>query len=315
MVRQYTTDIFKDVAEKAHGNKYDYSKVDYTKSTEKVVIICSQHGEFSQVAAEHVRGRGCDKCGGTAKSNKEEFVQKSKEVHNSKYDYTESVYVNDSVKLRILCNKCSLTFDQSPNNHLQGHGCPYCMVEIISEKQRSNTPEFKEKIVSLYGNKFDLSKTQYGKNCKEKVIVTCHTHGDFRITPTDLISGNGCPACAKYGFRDNIKGSLYVATSGDLTKVGLTNTSAEKRIQQVSRSSGLCFQLIKVYDTLPTGSLRELEGSVLLHLKKRYKNPVNKFNGYTESFCDVNLIELLNTIDTQVSNIDNTKGNKHESSV
>lgn len=47
-----------------HGNKYDYSKVIYVKSKEKVCIICKECGrEFWQTPNQHLRGRGCSHCG------------------------------------------------------------------------------------------------------------------------------------------------------------------------------------------------------------------------------------------------------------
>jgi very-short-patch-repair endonuclease len=52
---------FNSVA-KVHNNKYDYSKAVYTKAREKIIIICPEHGEFSQLASIHLLGRGCSKC-------------------------------------------------------------------------------------------------------------------------------------------------------------------------------------------------------------------------------------------------------------
>jgi hypothetical protein len=46
----------------AHGNKYDYSKVDYINELTKVRIICRNHGEFLQIPSDHQRGMGCRKC-------------------------------------------------------------------------------------------------------------------------------------------------------------------------------------------------------------------------------------------------------------
>ena len=45
-----------------HGDKYDYSKVNYTSKDNKVTIICPEHGEFEQRAADHWKGLGCQKC-------------------------------------------------------------------------------------------------------------------------------------------------------------------------------------------------------------------------------------------------------------
>ena len=45
-----------------HKNKYDYSKVVYKRSDEKVIIICPEHGEFYQTPSNHKLGKGCIKC-------------------------------------------------------------------------------------------------------------------------------------------------------------------------------------------------------------------------------------------------------------
>ena len=49
-------------ARKIHGDKYDYSKVEYRGANEKICIICPIHGEFWQTPANHLRGQGCPKC-------------------------------------------------------------------------------------------------------------------------------------------------------------------------------------------------------------------------------------------------------------
>lgn len=50
-------------ASKVHKNIYDYSQTNYTKSTEKINIICVKHGVFIQEANSHLKGHGCPKCG------------------------------------------------------------------------------------------------------------------------------------------------------------------------------------------------------------------------------------------------------------
>lgn len=67
------TEQFIEKAKKIHGNKYDYSKVDYKGSFEKVIITCRIHGDFEQLASAHKQKHGCPKCGQTftTKYNKE----------------------------------------------------------------------------------------------------------------------------------------------------------------------------------------------------------------------------------------------------
>lgn len=49
-------------AKLVHGDKYDYSKVEYTTIIDKVCIICPEHGEFWQKGYDHLHGHGCAKC-------------------------------------------------------------------------------------------------------------------------------------------------------------------------------------------------------------------------------------------------------------
>lgn len=57
-----TTETFIEKARKVHGDKYDYSKVVFTRNRDKVTIICPKHGEFVQEANSHLQGHGCPKC-------------------------------------------------------------------------------------------------------------------------------------------------------------------------------------------------------------------------------------------------------------
>lgn len=47
---------------KIHGNKYNYSRVDYISMHTKVCIICPIHGEFWQTPHNHLKGQNCQKC-------------------------------------------------------------------------------------------------------------------------------------------------------------------------------------------------------------------------------------------------------------
>jgi hypothetical protein len=49
-------------AVKIHGDKYDYSKVNYLGNKVKVIIVCKNHGEFMQTPNDHTGKHGCRKC-------------------------------------------------------------------------------------------------------------------------------------------------------------------------------------------------------------------------------------------------------------
>ena len=76
MVRRYNTEDFILRAKEIHGNKYDYSRVNYTLSTDKVLIRCNTCGYiFKQIASEHLHGKGCPNCAGNRRINTESFIK------------------------------------------------------------------------------------------------------------------------------------------------------------------------------------------------------------------------------------------------
>jgi hypothetical protein len=62
MPKKTNKNTFIEKAKKIHGDKYDYSKVEYIGNHKKVCIICPEHGEFWQTPANHLKGNGCPKC-------------------------------------------------------------------------------------------------------------------------------------------------------------------------------------------------------------------------------------------------------------
>lgn len=96
----------------------------------KVSIVCPKHGEFLQLPNDHLNGSGCPKCSNEIKGkyqigNIKDFINKSKSIHNNKYNYSEFKYVNNRTKSTIICPKHG-KFLQTPHNHLSGYGCPIC---------------------------------------------------------------------------------------------------------------------------------------------------------------------------------------------
>ena len=177
---------------KKHGDKYDYSKVEYVDSLTKVCIICPQHGEFWQTPQAHVRGNGCPICankkrGDTFRSSGEEFIKKAAIIHDNKYTYDKDTYINATTKVPILCLEHG-TFWMTPMAHLLGQGCPKCSGRGL------NTSEIISKFVEKHGGKYDYSKVEY-KKMHEKVCIVCPKHGEFWQTPSKHLLGQGCPKC------------------------------------------------------------------------------------------------------------------------
>ena len=134
--KRLTTEEFIRRAKDVHGDRYDYSKVEYINAMKKVCIICPKHGEFWQIPASHLSGRGCRYCADNIKRSTEEFIRKSKKIHGNKYDYSKVQYINNSTKVCIICPEHG-KFWQVPSSHLRGKGCPNCN-ESQMEKNTAN---------------------------------------------------------------------------------------------------------------------------------------------------------------------------------
>lgn len=121
-------------AKKVHGNKYDYSLIEYKGSHIKIKIICPEHGIFEQMPYSHLKSKGCYKCFAKNKCDStDDFIKKAKKIHGNKYDYSLIEYENVIKKMKIICKKHGI-FKQSASYHLRGIGCPICNESKGEEK-------------------------------------------------------------------------------------------------------------------------------------------------------------------------------------
>ena len=190
---RHTTESFIKKSKKVHGNKYDYTKVDYTNTKKKVTIICLEHGEFTQSPSQHLIGQGCLRCSNHPVFDTTSFIEDSIKIHGDKYDYSKVKYVNTKTKVKIIC-RIHGEFEQTPNNHLRGQGCGVCGIINTGLLQRSNTEQFIKDSIIIHGNQYDYSKVDYVKN-NLKVKIICPKHGVFKQTPNGHLNGSGCVEC------------------------------------------------------------------------------------------------------------------------
>jgi uncharacterized protein YbbK (DUF523 family) len=212
------TKNFIESAQAVHGDKYDYSKVNFVNTKTKVCIICPEHGEFWMTPQNHLEGLGCPACRENQinldnqkehtefirktelemdksqprfadKMTTTKFINQARQVHGDKYDYSLVEYVNSKTKVCIICPEHG-EFWMSPINHLKGLGCPDCW----HNKHQMTTDEFIEEARRLHGKKYDYSKTKY-VNARTKVCIICPKHGEFWMTPKDHLTGKGCAVC------------------------------------------------------------------------------------------------------------------------
>lgn len=201
MSYKITNEIFIERANKIHNNKYDYSKVNYIDYQQKVCIICPEHGEFWQSPANHLTyKKGCPTCainqrGFNRRIGLEEFIKRSNNIHNNKYDYSKFEYTNNSTKSIIICPEHG-EFLQAPAQHLSGQGCPQCGIILTHDKQRTPMDEFIEKCKQVHNNKYDYSNVTEDDYKNYKIRIICPEHGEFiQNRKKHLFHMQGCPYC------------------------------------------------------------------------------------------------------------------------
>ena len=213
-----TKDDFLEKTKKVHGDKYDYSKVEYVNNRTKVCIICPEHGEFWQTPHNHENGQGCPICGKInghrkQKLTKNVFIEKARKIHGDKYDYSKVEYVNNHTKVCIICQKHG-EFWIKPNAHLNGHGCPKCSSSVLEEEiakflDKNNIQYIREKkfdwLINVKELRLDFFLPEYN------AMIECQ--GIQHFQPTDFGGMTSEELKKEYADtieRDKIKNKLCV---------------------------------------------------------------------------------------------------------
>ena len=199
---KYDSNVFNTRGNKKFNNKFDYSKVNYVNNHTKVTIICPEHGEFEQLAQDHLNSvHGCPKCASKNLSNltrinKDEFIQKGIAKFENKFDYSKVNYVDYVTKIKIICPEHG-DFEQTPVEHLKAtHGCIKCATINTAKSRTLDIDEFIEKANIIHNNKYDYSKSEY-INYDNKIKIICPKHGEFDQEVGNHLQGHGCPKCKK----------------------------------------------------------------------------------------------------------------------
>lgn len=186
-----------------HGDRYDYSKVVYIGSQSNVIIICIIHGEFPQLANNHLCGQGCDKCGKITMAQKqtkshETFINECIAIHGDKYEYHE-LYINNRTPINIWCKIHKKYFKQRPNDHIhgEGQGCYDCGRISMAKLQTKSQELYIEQCNKVHNNFYTYQNLVYITTNK-KVNINCPLHGIFPQRASAHLRGQGCPCCKEY---------------------------------------------------------------------------------------------------------------------
>ncbi len=197
--QKYSSIEFIESVQKIHGNKYDYSKVNYINSQSKVEIICALHGPFHMKANSHFNGQGCPKCGRESVKDKitlkfDELLKRAEKVHVNRYEYLESSYVNYTSKMKIHCSEHGF-FNQTPHSHISmKSGCPKCGIIKGALSNQKGWETVYDMFLTVHGNRYQYDVNSYS-DVSHKMNIHCEKHGWFKQKPYQHYGGSGCNLC------------------------------------------------------------------------------------------------------------------------
>jgi Zn finger protein HypA/HybF involved in hydrogenase expression len=242
-----------------------------------------------------------------AKYNTEIFAETCSKLHNNYYDYSKTVYKNVKEKVTITCPVHG-DFEQTPDGHLSGRGCPACGKKKISEamtkrqsKLKVSLEEFKERAFAVHGNKYDYSNVSFNLT-KDKIQIGCSVHGEFTQEVTKHLLGCGCPSCAhskvKNGWTTEVWAEmaaksknfagfrLYVvkctSDTEEFYKIGKTYRDPLMRFRSIPYKIEVIHQVISTAEYIS-----ELEKQLQSINKHNKYTPSTSFFGKEECFSEI----------------------------
>ena len=209
-------------SQKIHGDRYDYSDVDYVNTMTKVKVICHVHGSFEVRPNSHLNGNGCLACGRiSARENivldYSKFIERAEKVHKDRYRYMSESYVNYTSKMTMFCLEHGF-FKQTPHSHISMKaGCPKCGNRQAGISNQKDWETVLDLFISVHGNRFAYDNSKY-KDVSHKIRIKCDKHGWFEQKPYQHYGGAGCMKCSneevhenqKIGFEEFVKRSIEI---------------------------------------------------------------------------------------------------------
>ncbi|MFF2244264.1 hypothetical protein ACFVTM_08815 [Arthrobacter sp. NPDC058130] len=174
----------------------------YVNNRTGVTITCDVHGDFQQAPDSHLQGSGCIDCVGVRKHTAETFTVRAREIHGAKYEYDLVEYVDSKTKVSIVCAEHG-AFKQTPNNHMNGSGCPACAGRL-----RRDTDAFIRLASEVHEGRYGYEDVVYTTS-GEPVKIRCSEHGVFEQVAYTHLTGAGCRHCA---------GNVLIGTSVFITR-------------------------------------------------------------------------------------------------
>ena len=141
-----TTEDFVKKAIEVHNGKYDYSRVEYEKSLQKVDIVCPKHGLFSQIANDHLNGHGCPLCN---ESHLERDVRKLLEENDVEFIYQWRLPWNKKFSLDFYIPSKNIGIECQGLQHVKDGVFPNTKLSDIKDRDNYKFDSCKENGIGI----------------------------------------------------------------------------------------------------------------------------------------------------------------------
>lgn len=139
------------------------------------------------------------------------IINRFKEVHGDRYDYSKMLYINNINRVIVVCPEHG-EFLQYMSHHLKGHGCPECGRLNKSISNMLSQKDVISNMSTVHDCFYDYSKFIY-TGSKEKSIIICPIHGEFLQSYGSHYQGHGCDRCIREDTSNNIKVESWISNS------------------------------------------------------------------------------------------------------
>ncbi len=280
-------ETFTEKVKRIHPD-YIYTKLNYKNPRTDIIVTCKKHGNFIIRPNILLSGKGCKQCEKeeTQKVDEENFFIQAPQVHNDKYNYDKVEYKHNKINVIITC-PIHGDFEQQPNNHIRGSGCPACG----RDNKKYTTTEFITSALAKHNNLYSYSNTIY-TGSDNKVVITCPIHGDFEQVAGSHLHGAGCLKCAREKSGElkykGKKTTIYYVYFPDynLYKIGLTRKTIHNRFASEIKNN-IKIDIIEYKEFEDGTAAFKLEQQILNEYKnKQYDGPPILQTGNTELFIE-----------------------------
>lgn len=154
-IKGLTTEEFILKSRKIHGDKYDYSLVDFKNVRSKIKIIYNGL-IYEQLAYAHLHGKSPEMV--SIKITNCEFIRRSKEIHGDIFDYSLLECNGNKNNIKLIYN--GVIYEQCVSDHLSGHLPMNINIISNSSKGEKNVMKF------LENNNIKYIREYKFKDCK-----------------------------------------------------------------------------------------------------------------------------------------------------